>query len=341
VSAHAALVLELLRADPKAFGGIWLRGDPLRAEKLLDGWTLRRLPLGIDGDRLSGGLDLAASLSEGRAVHRDGLLVEAWGECLLVSGPERMPDVLAARLAQARDEGGPALVLLDEGREAEVRPPACLLDRVAFHVDMAGEPCPGEASGNDVVEDGMMAALAHAADAFGVASPRALIFAMRTVRALARLDGDGPATTRHLAEAAALVLAPRATRMPEASPEPGPEPEPDQQREAGSEQRLDDLVVDAVRVALPADLIESLARGLQRGGRDRSHGSGARRVGTRGRPIGARQAMPRSGVRLALVETLRAAAPWQRLRAGGRRTPGCACARRICTFDVTRIAGRR
>jgi magnesium chelatase subunit D len=37
----------------------------------------------------------------------------------------------------------------------------------------------------------------------------------------------------------------------------------------------------------------------------------------RGRPVGVRAAPPGPGLRLSVVETLRAAAPWQRLRAGG------------------------
>jgi len=314
--SDAELALRLLAADPKRFGGIWLRGDPLVAAALLQGWgrPLRRLPLGFDGVRLSGGLDLAASLALGRAVRRDGLIAEAWDECLVVTGAERMPDALAARLAHARDEGGPALVLLDEGRESETRPPQSLLDRIAFHVELGRDGCPACEGSEERGEEGARAAIAHTAEAFGIDSPRALIFAMRAVRALAQSEGRTRPSTRDIAEAARLILGPRAVRLPEQSEDEAPAQ--DQQREPGQAERLDDLVVDAVRVALPPDLIEDLRQRGKRGGRDPSHGCGARRAGLRGRPTGARQAVPRSGVRLALVETLRAAAPWQRLRAG-------------------------
>jgi magnesium chelatase subunit D len=46
-----------------------------------------------------------------------------------------------------------------------------------------------------------------------------------------------------------------------------------------------------------------------------SRGSGAAaKSAQRGRPVGSRPGAPRSGARLSLVDTLRAAAPWQRLR---------------------------
>jgi magnesium chelatase subunit D len=313
---HAPLAFRLLSADPKAFGGIWLHGDPVRTEVLLEAWgkKLRRLPLAIDDDRLSGGLDVAASLALGRAVHRDGLLAEARDEMLLVAGAERMPAALAARLAQALDEGGPALILLTAGE----RPPETLLDRLAFHLDVdreepgvavAAEPCP---------EHEVIPALARCAEQFAVASPRALIFAMRAARAMAGLSGRGQRTTGDVVSAARLVFGPRALTCPDQAE---PQPPPTRSDDASGVERLEDRVVDAVRVALPSDLLEALVQGAGQGRGAPPHGAGARRSGVRGRPTGARQALPRSGVRLALIETLRAAAPWQRLRTpvGGDR----------------------
>ncbi|OZA18174.1 MAG: hypothetical protein B7Y02_01875 [Rhodobacterales bacterium 17-64-5] len=80
----------------------------------------------------------------------------------------------------------------------------------------------------------------------------------------------------------------------------------------------DDILLEAIRAALPADLLARLASG--RAARSaKGSGSGALRKGNhRGRPLPSRPGTPGSGKRIDLVSTLRAAAPWQPLR---RRTP--------------------
>ena len=87
---------------------------------------------------------------------------------------------------------------------------------------------------------------------------------------------------------------------------------------------LNDVVVAAVRAALPADVLAALPPGAAPPGRASGAGAGAngsaRAAGGRWR---AAPASLRGGLRLALVDTLRAAAPWQKLR----RAPG-ATARR-------------
>ena len=71
-----------------------------------------------------------------------------------------------------------------------------------------------------------------------------------------------------------------------------------------------------MQAALPAGLLQALQ--LRETARQRSSAegkAGARRdAAQRGRPVGTRAGQLRSGARLALVETLRNAAPWQVLR---------------------------
>jgi len=130
--------------------------------------------------------------------------------------------------------------------------------------------------------------------------------------------------------AARLVLAPRATRLPEpppsddaAEPEP-PEPQatdnpppPDKPDDDSSTpeppQEGGELLRAAVTAALPPGLLAQLLERIE-------SGTSSGRVGAeqqnllRGRPRGARSGLPRGGARLHLLETLRAAAPWQRVR---------------------------
>jgi magnesium chelatase subunit D len=76
--------------------------------------------------------------------------------------------------------------------------------------------------------------------------------------------------------------------------------------------------MDAIRAALPVDLLARLAAGKSARSAKGS-GSGAVRKGNhRGRPLPSCPGTPGSGKRIDLVATLRAAAPWQPLR---RRTP--------------------
>lgn len=312
----AGLALRLFALASHRYGGLWLRhgGDAL-VQALSTHLPLRRLPLTIDDDRLLGGIDLADSLAANRPIARTGLLTEAKGEGLLVRGAERLPEALTGRLAQARDGGGPWLVLMDEGRDEERAPPA-LLDRIAFWIDAEGATAPSFAENPPIglIDDAALQALAGAAAALGVDSARALIFAAEAARGHAALHGRAEAAEEDVVAAARLILAPRATRIPE---EPG-QPADQQQAEAPATEATApaDVVVEAIRPHLPAELIAACAD--RSGSRSAARGQGARtRSPSHGRRVGARAGSPRSGLRLALIDTLRAAAPWQNVRGRG------------------------
>ena len=79
---------------------------------------------------------------------------------------------------------------------------------------------------------------------------------------------------------------------------------------------LAESVMAAARAAIPAGLLAALQVGQTAKARAQAAGrsGAAQKSQTRGRPMGARRGEPRSGARLNLMETLRAAAPWQKLR---------------------------
>jgi magnesium chelatase subunit D len=189
--------------------------------------------------------------------------------------------------------------------------------------------------------------LGAAAQAFGVDSLRAFMLAVRAARAAAALDGRDQVGEPDVTLAAQLVLAPRATQCPasaveasadvpadspapdntaaEAAPPPGDAggEQKDEQRDdkrddrpADLQQPLEDRVLDAVRAALSPDLLAHIRLAGGRLPRARSAGrSGALRGnGQRGRPVGVRKGRPGGGLRLSVIDTLRAAAPWQLLR---------------------------
>jgi magnesium chelatase subunit D len=369
--ADAMLAAALFAVDPHGSGGVSLRAPagPVRdrwlaalSAMLPDGTPQRRLPPGTPDSRLLGGLDLAATLRAGRPVAERGLLAATDGGIVVLSMAERADDLLSARLGAALDSGtvtverdgfaaiSPArigIVALDEGVDDE-RPPAALLDRLAFAVDLgqigprdAGEFGYGRdriAAARDLLAhvepaEAVIGALCGVALALGIVSIRPSILAFRVARAAAALGGRTIVSEDDAAVAARLVLAPRALRIP-ASDSPGDAPDPDaadappdappgeapdeaeMQEDDRTVRDMQDIVLEAAQAALPADLLAGLVtKGAERGGVRLGGRAGAlRQSANRGRPIGVRRGDPRSGARLDLIETLRAAAPWQALR---------------------------
>ncbi|MDP2007830.1 MAG: magnesium chelatase subunit D [Rubrivivax sp.] len=233
----------------------------------------------------------------------------------------------------------------DEGGEDDhpLAPP--LLDRLAFRIDLRAlslRDCgPSETRAADAAEvqaartllprvaidERVLQALCGTAMQFGVDGLRASQQAVRAARAAAALAGRARVNDDDALLAARLVLAPRATRLPttpddtpedKTPPEPPPPdesetPPPAEEPQPQSEpQTLEDRLVEATVAALPAGLLAALQGQL---GGDQGGRVGALTATPRsGRPVGTRLGAPKGGARLNLIETLRAAAPWQALR---------------------------
>lgn len=331
----ALLAARLFIRSPLTFGGMVLRGSsPARdalVKALSESMRCRKMPGHVDDERLLGGIDIAASLAAGKPVEMRGLLAEAAGGALIVPMAERLSEAVAGRLAQALDDRQVALILLDDGIEPEDAPPPSITERLAFHCDLAlsrewevPSLTAGKGEAAPLCDDDLNA-LAATAATLGVQSLRPLIFASEAARVHAALSGRKAVERDDLEAAARLVLAPRAMQLPPMEPEadqpeepPPPPPDsndtPSDSEQQPSEQELKDLIVEAALASIPPDLLEQLAKGNapKRAG---ASGSGQRRKsGLRGKPLGARPGMPRGGARLALIDTLRAAVPWQGVR---------------------------
>jgi magnesium chelatase subunit D len=198
--------------------------------------------------------------------------------------------------------------------------------------------------GTVAVPDPIVQALCAAALALGVASLRASWFALQVARACAAWQGHAAIDEDDAATAVRLVLAGRATRLPAAEPSPEappPEPEPetpppesaaepepetprDETPPPIPDEPLDDRVLAAALAAIPAGLLAQLALGDRSRQRSRSRGKAgqARQGGRRGAPAGVRREAPGGDARLSLIDTLRAAAPWQRLRSAAAARAG-------------------
>ncbi|RVT81986.1 magnesium chelatase subunit D [Rhodobacteraceae bacterium CCMM004] len=338
-AARAVWAARLICIDPAGLGGLWLRAraGPAR-DRVLD-WLAPlaavRLHPAMEDAALFGGLDLTATLAEGRPVERWGILEGARAARLAMA--ERCPIGLAARLAQARDAGGPVLILADEGAEPDETPPPALIDRAGLFVSLDGvrlSALPAdlgrparELSATTVPQD-LRDEMVGVAAALGIGSLRAPAHAIAAARAVAAWRGHAVAEAEDAALAVALTLAHRAEAPPAPPPEEADEapPPPD---DGGTEARdrdrepsvPDDMLLKAAAAALPAGLLAALVAGRaarQIGGT----GAGAARTGNRrGRPLPSRAGRPDGRARIDLVATLRAAAPWQPLRRADASAP--------------------
>jgi magnesium chelatase subunit D len=365
---QAVLAAALLCIDPPLLGGIAVRARAgvvrerwiKLVERLLHpGSPMRRVPLHIADGRLLGGLDLAATLTAGRPVSERGLLSEADGGIIVLQSAERLDSSSIARITGAMDQGKidvardgfsfeatsrVGVIAFDEGIADDEGPPAALLDRLAFRIDLESVRAHQAVVPDDFVlrvaaararagsveaGDDIVVALCQAALAMGINSSRAVLLALNVSRAAAALDGRSSVTEADATLAAELVLAPRATMFPspepapdeqQNQPDPPPPEEPDNQDQPDNPsdgiQELADMVLEAAMAAIPPGLLASLR--LEQSQRIRSRTSG--RAGAKqksakhGRPLGARRGELRAGARLNVIETLRAAAMWQPLR---------------------------
>lgn len=349
---EAVLIARLFAHAPHRLGGLWLRGagpvrDALLARLMAD-WQgrlpVRRIPMSIDNERLLGGIDMGATLVAQAPVHRAGVLDEARGGVLVIAMAERMRDDAAALVRQAidRPDSRLALVLLDEGDGEDEAPPSALTEFCALrcdvsalrppHLDLLGEIAIGEQWADAMPTDaGILSqdqrvALAQSAMVLGVTGVRPLLFAEQVALAHAAISGRHTADEQDCIVAAQLVFAHRATMIPQSETEPEAEPPPppppesendgsDEQGEPDQGQPLDDVLLAAALAAIPQDLLDRLGPEKLRSRAMTAGRAGARqRVGRRGRPVGARPGKPGPAGPLALIDTLRTAAPWQAMR---------------------------
>ncbi len=315
----------------------------------------RRIPAGVGDEALLGGVDLAATLKAGRAVQRAGLLDEIRDGVGVLAMAERAETGLAARLAMALDAApAPMIIALDESADPDEGAPGALSERLAFHLDLStvslsdlNTAPPGHDRESiamarvrlpHIENAGAERALTQTAAALGITSLRPPLLALRAARAAAALDDLDEIGEEQAALAARLVLGPRALHLPyedEAQDDQPPESEPDappkddeaqndnnepddQPDDVQSPDALTEITTEAAQAAIPAGLLARLEAGVSNSRASSAGQSGAtRKSGQRGRPAGTRRGDPGEGRKLDVLATLRAAAPWGRVRRRG------------------------
>ncbi len=324
--------------DERLLGGLDLTATLASGAPVLQRGVLSEVDGGTLVVPMAERLDLEKAASIGSALDTGRILLERDG----------FTETLATRFS---------VVLLDESDREEPPPPPSITDRVAITLDLEFAASQGEAAEDlfldvdrsfieeaaqrlpDVeVEPEMSNAICATSIALGVRSSRSLLFAQRVARVGAALDGRLTVSKDDIALASQLVLAPRATQLPHAEPDPDdspqdPERSPDQQAQEekqdsaaqrDKQEALENVMIEAARAMLPKNLLASLASESARAAQSTvSARMGARpTLAKRGRPVGVKRGDPKRGNRLSILDTLRAAAPWQvvRRRAGTHKT---------------------
>jgi magnesium chelatase subunit D len=329
--------LPLSIEDERLLGGLDLAATLASNRPVLSRGLLTEADGGVIivsmAERMSEGLAARLAAVMDRAsvqIARDGLIAEMparLGLILLDEGldDESIAPELADRCAFHVSLEGLSLARLD-AMDALMNDVAATAAAQASHSADPTGPI------DVALTDDVMHALCSTAMSLGIASARADLFACRCALQAARWAGRRTIGADDTTLAARLVLAPRALRWPEQAaedqiPEELPPEEPSESRDQTDPQdaesqktpdgQLDDVVLEAAKSAISPGVLELLL--ADPGLRLRSAGSGRRgalrKSGLRGRPAGVRPGRPGGHARLSLIETLRAAAPWQRLRA--------------------------
>jgi magnesium chelatase subunit D len=322
---------------------------------------IRKIPGTISDENLLGGLDIESTITRGKPVFRPGLLSHCDQSLAILPMAERVDIGVAARLASALDHGSiqverdghsqtlscaMGFIALDESIEDDESVNPKLAERCAFHIDLdaiAWRDLPNEKLDDELsnldfaaiekrfnhitLTDTQYQALVGIAQQLGIASLRAVQFAVRASRYLAALDdlwNNNEPAQEHLERAVSLVLLPRAMQMPDMSEEQHKNEAEEQQNDSDEKPNtenqevdvLEDQVLEASKASIPAELLSRLTQ-LALGRQQRSSGGKtgiSQKSFKRGRPMGSIAGNPSSGSRLSLIDTLRSAVPWQTIR---------------------------
>ena len=315
----------------------------------------RKIPSSTPTDRLLGGMDITESMRLGKPVLATGVLAECHQRTVVMAMAERLPKEYSGHWCAALDSGkihvardgvtnttnaAFTLIALDEGIDEEA-PPAALLERLAFNVQLDPISIHGvddtAFTASDIIRtkahislrtanDATIKLLAELAASMGVHSTRSLMFSVTACRIIALLL-ELPETHQDVIGAVIrLVLLPRATQLPqqeapeppkeESEPEATEENEP--QKQSSEPPRDTEEMIQAAAATLPPDILTML---LSRAERSRQRQNKAGNAGhlsqdkQRGRPVGVRRGDIKRGHRVDIPATLRTAAPFQGARA--------------------------
>jgi magnesium chelatase subunit D len=266
--SDALLAAQVLAAGAGLIGGIRLRAGagPVRDRWLEMARVMMaaragksspwiRVPASSAAGRLTGGIDIAATLTAGRPVHEKGLLARANGGVIVLGMAERLGGSNAAIIGRTLDDGEatgssgrrqPArfsVIALDESATEDEEVPAALADRLTLDVRLDGLSIRDAVLDLDLarelgaglpdiavcalpcIDDGLREAAAAISLALPAGPMRRGLDLLRVSRILAALEGATAVDVEHLAIAVRLCLGMAMKPADQAEQEPEPQPE--------------------------------------------------------------------------------------------------------------------
>jgi magnesium chelatase subunit D len=325
-------------------------------EQIAGRMPLRKISPQTDEFALLGGVDIFQTLQKQQKVFSPGILEQAHGGLILLSMAERLVTSSAALITQAMDQQQTfGVIAVDESIPGEEEPLiARLQDRLAFKIhldDLSYFHCIFDQAPIDLVKtrsllrgidvpEVALEAIITAAHGLGIHSLRAIRFALQASRVIAALRGSTLLDKEDIRLATRLVFSHRITRLPkdmsdeeesisdDVMPEEPPEasqtdPENDtnavdeQESPSISREQLEDMIIEASKASLPADLLDTIRAGKnhtvakhQQQGKFGEQKKGAQR----GLRLPSRQLKFDQSKKIDLLKTIQAAIPWQVIR---------------------------
>ncbi len=282
-------------------------------------------------DVFFGGIDISATLHAGKEVHQEGLVAKA--SMLVITSAQQMDAQKAARLVILLGdmEKAPPLILIDESTDDEDLIPDVMEHFCAFRTTLeevhlrelaARQPwClhPQTKSHQLAVTAEQMELATIIPIQFGLDDPRWGLFLLHAGRCHAAMRQRAQVDFHDIEDVAPLVIANRAKSLPEEPEPPQPEPEePELEAEHEATQKKEmlpeDILVDAIKSAMPEMLLDDLRQQQAPMSQGKSGKGPARQGNRRGAPKPPRQANGRKDRGIHLGRTLSNAAPWQQSR---------------------------
>ena len=291
---------------------------------------------------LYGGIDISKSTEGSGILKRRGIFGDK-ARFLNIVMAERIGSDLAGKLSLAIDQNETTYCFaIDEGIDDE-KTPESIMDRLAFSFDLEAESQLQKANLNTSpnkiakakhllrkveISENLQNQLCLTAFKLGIESLRAPIFALRTAKALAAIEGRSSVNKKDFILSIQLTLAHKATRLPDLENtdnqhdvqnklNDATEINSDKSQSKELETVPHEIIIEAIENILPKNILSELQlREFKTSNVSvNTSGAGQKKLSNRrGRPKPSVKAPYDGTKRLDLPSTLRSAVPWQKLR---------------------------
>ena len=364
----AIKALSLLTIDSRNLRGLLLNGrsGPIREKffeslhKLFSEFKFQKIHPQVLDTELFGGLDFTKTFESGKPVKTSGYLNKN-KSLVLLSMAERLETCLIGKYCSAIDTNQElCFVVSNEGTSEEYVSQA-LIERIAFSISIEGLHYTDtrkimfnldqiELAKKNLtsipIEENVIKSITEISHKLGINSLRGPILAIYAARASAAFANRTTIQEEDILESVKLVLSHKASVLPSdelAKPEDNQQEPPPQDEKAPNEDQKDqdatiplDILLEAIRSSLSPEALKNLidrSKNLKKA--SSNSGSGQKKLSNRrGRPLPSRAGKLDNTKRLDVIETLKAAAPWQTIR---RKSQKAGHSRIIIRGDDIRI----